>query len=138
MREKEKLLNQNDDKQNISVPVFWSVAAVCILIGLLIWFGIKNPNVFSNVRDLTITLIAFLFFVISTALAVLFFYLSSRISDAKAAIDQAMTKADGKVEELGDKITEILKQILEPVFDTKSKKAGILNIFRTMKENKEK
>ena len=138
MRDNEKIRNISDDKQNIYKPVIIVTLILSVVIGCFIWFGIKNPNVFSNVRDFTITLIAFLFFVISTALAVLFFYLSSRISDAKAAIDQAMTKADGKVEELGDKITEILKQILEPVFDTKSKKAGVLNIFRTMKENKEK
>ena len=138
MRNNEKIRNISDDKQNIYKPVMIVTLILAVVIGCFIWFGIKNPNVFSNVRDLTITLIAFLFFVISTALAVLFFYLSSRISDAKAAIDQAMTKADGKVEELGDKITEILKQILEPVFDTKSKKAGVLNIFRAMKENKEK
>ena len=138
MRDNEKIRNISDDKQNIYKPVMIVTLILAVVIGCFIWFGIKNPNVFSNVRDLTITLIAFLFFVISTALAVLFFYLSSRISDAKAAIDQAMTKADGKVEELGDKITEILKQILEPVFDTKSKKAGVLNIFRAMKENKEK
>ncbi len=138
MRDNEKIRNISDDKQNIYKPVIIVTIILAVVIGCFIWFGIKNPNVFSNVRDLTITLIAFLFFVISTALAVLFFYLSSRISDAKAAIDQAMTKADGKVEELGDKITEILKQILEPVFDTKSKKAGVLNIFRAMKENKEK
>ena len=138
MRDNEKIRNISDDKQNIYKPVVIVTLILAVVIGCFIWFGIKNPNVFSNVRDLTITLIAFLFFVISTALAVLFFYLSSRISDAKAAIDQAMTKADGKVEELGDKITEILKQILEPVFDTKSKKAGVLNIFRAMKENKEK
>ena len=138
MRDNEKIRNISDDKQNIYKPVVIVTLILAVVIGCFIWFGIKNPNVFSNVRDLTITLITFLFFVISTALAVLFFYLSSRISDAKAAIDQAMTKADGKVEELGDKITEILKQILEPVFDTKSKKAGVLNIFRAMKENKEK
>lgn len=138
MRDNEKIRNISDDKQNIYKPVMIVTLILAVVIGCFIWFGIKNPNVFSNVRDFTITLITFLFFVISTALAVLFFYLSSRISDAKAAIDQAMTKADGKVEELGDKITEILKQILEPVFDTKSKKAGVLNIFRAMKENKEK
>ena len=138
MRDNEKIRNISDDRQNIYKPVIIVTLVLAVVIGCFIWFGIKNPNVFSNVRDFTITLIAFLFFVIGTALAVLFFYLSSRISDAKTAIDQAMTKADGKVEELGDKITEILKQILEPVFKKKKKKAGILNIFRTMKENKEK
>lgn len=138
MRDNEKIRNISDDKQNIYKPVIIVTLILAVVIGCFIWFGIKNPNVFSNVRDFTITLFAFLFFVISTALAVLFFYLSSRINDAKAAIDQAMTKADGKVEELGGKITEILKQILEPVFDTKSKKAGVLNIFKAMKENKEK
>lgn len=138
MRDNEKIRNISDDKQNIYKPVIIVTLILAVVIGCFIWFGIKNPNVFSNVRDFTITLIAFLFFVIGTALAVLFFYLTSRINNAKTAIDQAMTKADGKVEELGEKITEILIQILEPVFNTKSKQAGVLNIFRAIKENKEK
>ena len=138
MRDNEKIRNISDDKQNVYKPVIIVTLIVAVVIGCFIWFGIKNPKVFSNIRDLTISLIAFVFFIIGTALAVLFFYLSSRIDDAKNSIDQAMNKADGKVEELGDKISEILIKILEPVFDTKSRKAGILDMFRTMKENKEK
>lgn len=138
MRDNEKVRNVSDDKQNVYKPVIIVTLILAIVIGCFIWFGIKNPNVFSNIRDLTITLIAFLFFIIGTVLAVLFFYLSSRIEDARTAIDQAMDKADGKVEELGGKISEILIKILEPVLDTKSRKAGILDIFKSMKENKEK
>ena len=138
MRDNEKVRNVSDDKQNVYKPVIIVTLILAIVIGCFIWFGIKNPNIFSNIRDLTITLIAFLFFIIGTVLAVLFFYLSSRIEDARTAIDQAMDKADGKVEELGGKISEILIKILEPVLDTKSRKAGILDIFKSMKENKEK
>ena len=138
MRDNEKVRNVSDDKQNVYKPVIIVTLILAIVIGCFIWFGIKNPNVFSNIRDLTITLIAFLFFIIGTVLAVLFFNLSSRIEDARTAIDQAMDKADGKVEELGGKISEILIKILEPVLDTKSRKAGILDIFKSMKENKEK
>ena len=137
MRDNEKVRNVSDDKQNVYKPVIIVTLIVAVVIGCFIWFGIKNPKVFSNIRDLTISLIAFVFFIIGTALSVLFFYLSSRIDGAKNSIDQAMNKADGKVEELGDKISEILIKILEPVFDAKSKKAGILDIFKTIKENKE-
>ena len=133
MREDEKIRNLSDDKQNIYKPIIIAAIILALLIGCYIWFGIKNPNVFSNIRDLTITVFAFLFFIVSTVLAVLFFYLSGRIEDAKKEIDKAMNKADGKVEELGDKITEILIKILEPVFDTTSKKAGILNIISMLK-----
>lgn len=133
MREDEKIRNITDDRQNVYKPIIIVTVILAVLIGCFIWFGIKNPNVFSNVRDFTITMLAFVFFIISTVLAVLFFYLSSRIEDAKKEIDQAMDKADGKVEELGDKVSEILVKILEPVFDTTSKKAGILNIISMLK-----
>ena len=133
MREDDKVRNLSDDRQNIYKPIIIVTVILAVLIGCFIWFGIKNPKVFSNIRDLTITLFAFLFFVISTLLAVLFFYLSGRIGNAKKEIDQAMNTADGKVEELGNKISEILIKILEPVFDTTSKKAGILNIISMLK-----
>lgn len=133
MREDEKIRNLSDDRQNVYKPIIIVTVVLAILIGCFIWFGVKNPNVFSNVRDLTITLFAFVFFVINTVLAVLFFYLSGRLEYSKKEIDQAMNKADGKVEELGDKISEILVKILEPVFDTTSKKAGILNIISMLK-----
>ena len=133
MREDEKIRNLSDDRQNVYKPIIIVTVVLAILIGCFILFGVKNPNVFSNVRDLTITLFAFVFFVINTVLAVLFFYLSGRLEYSKKEIDQAMNKADGKVEELGEKISEILVKILEPVFDTTSKKAGILNIISMLK-----
>ena len=133
MREDEKIHNITDDRKNIYKPVIVVTVILAVLISSFIWFGIKYPKVFSNMRDLTISLFAFVFFVISTVLGILFFYLSARIEDAKKEIDQAMNKADGKVEELGDKVSEILIKILEPVFDTTSKKAGILNIISMLK-----
>ena len=133
MRGDEIIQNKIDDKQNIYKPIIIVTVILLCIIGCFIWLGIKNPVVFSNIRDLTITLIAFLFFIIGVTLAILFFYFASKIEDARVEIDQALSKADGKVEDLGDKITEILKKILDPVFASKSNKAGILNVFKIFK-----
>ena len=133
MRENEKILNQEDDKKNIDVPVRCAVIGVCLLIGLLIWFGVKDPELFGKIRDFCITLIVFLLFLINTAAAILFFFLSSRIGSARTALDQALTNADGKVEELADKTIIILKKILEPFIKVKAEKAGILTIFSKRK-----
>lgn len=133
MRENEKIRNEIEDKQNVIKPVIIVTVILAVIIGCYIWLGIKEPKVFSNIRDLTITMITVMFFIISTVLAVLFFYLSAKIEDARTAIDQAMTTADGKVEELGDKITEILKQILEPIYESQSAIAGVMNVLKILK-----
>ena len=133
MRDNEKILNREDEKRNIFRPVICAVAAVCLLIGLLIWFGVKKPELFGKMRDLAVVLVIFFFFIINTAAAVLFFILSSRIGSARDALDKAITFADGKVEELADKVADILRMILEPFIRAESEKAGILSIFSKKK-----
>lgn len=129
MRENEKKLNLADDKKSIQTPVGLA-AAVFILLGcFLAWLAVKKPEALSGLRDLLITLFVFLLFVIGIVLTVLMFLLSSRIDGAKVKIDEVISSADGKTEELADKITEILKSILNPFIEAKSRNSGIKHLF---------
>ncbi|MBQ4513584.1 MAG: hypothetical protein II969_11375 [Anaerolineaceae bacterium] len=133
MRESEKIKNMQDDKKHIDRPVIWVTAILIVIIGIMIWFGVRNPVVFSAIRDFLITFLALLFFILGVALSVLCFLLISKINIAKIKIDEAVTFADGKVVVLGEKIEEILKQILEPVIKAQSETAGFLHIFSKRK-----
>ena len=129
MSENEKKLNLADDKKSIQTPVGLA-AAVFILLGcFLAWLAVKKPEALSGLRDLLITLFVFLLFVIGIVLTVLMFLLSSRIDGAKVKIDEVISSADGKTEELADKITEILKSILNPFIEAKSRNSGIKHLF---------
>ena len=134
MRDNEKILNQKDVKKSIFLPVLFAAAAVCLLIGLLIFFGVKDPELFDKIRDLAVTLIVLVFLVINTAAAVLFFILSPKINGARTSLDQILSSADGKVEELADKVIVVLKKILEPFITVKTEKAGVLSILSRKKE----
>ncbi len=133
MRENEKKLNVQDDENNIDAPIFWLTAFLVLLIGIMIWFGIKRPVIFGNIRDFLITMAAAVSFLISIVLAFLFFFLASRIKGARKQVDEALATADGKVEELALEIEKILRKILEPLIGMQSKKAGILHIFQRKK-----
>ena len=129
MRENEKKLNLADDKKSIQTPVGLA-AAVFILLGcFLAWLAVKKPEALAGLRDLLITLFVFLLFVIGIVLTVLMFLLSSRIDGAKVKIDEVVSSADGKTEELADKITEILKSILNPFIEAKARNSGIKHLF---------
>ena len=104
MRESEKIKNMQDDKKHIDRPVIWVTAILIVIIGIMIWFGVRNPVVFSAIRDFLITFLALLFFILGVALSVLCFLLISKINIAKIKIDEAVTFADGKVVVLGEKI----------------------------------
>lgn len=134
MRENEKIKNVQDDKKNIERPVIYVTIILIAIIGVMIWLGIRNPVIFSTVRDFLITFTVLFFFVLGAAISVLCFFLSSRINDAKIKIDDAVTTADGKVVELGEKIEDILKKILEPVIQAESETAGFLHIFSKKKK----
>ena len=136
MRDSEKIKNEADDNKNILKPIIIVTVILLLIAGAFIWFGIKNPAVFSNVRDLTITLCALLMFILGIVITVLCIILTSRIKSAMIQIDDALSNADGKIEELGYKVTEILKKILIPIFNLKTNEAGIVNTFNT--ENKER
>lgn len=129
MRENEKVLNSVDDKKNIERPIILIVCILVLLVGCLVWFGISQPALFGKIRDLLITLFAFVFFLLGTAAAVLCFFLSSNINNAKVKIDEALSNADGKIEELADKITEILYKIADPVINAKAKESSFFQIF---------
>ena len=129
MRENEKKLNLADDQKNIQTPVWLAAAAFVLLAGFLAWLAVKKPGAVSGIRDLLITLFVFLLFVIGIVLTVLMIFLSSRIDGAKVKIDEVLSTADGKTEELADKITEILRSILNPFIEAKSRGSGFKQLF---------
>ncbi len=129
MKDEELIKNKADDKKNIYRPVCISVAVFIAIIAILIWVGVSKQYLYNNIRDFIITANVFLLFIINAAIAVLCFFLASRIDDAKVEINRVLSEADGKVEELADKIIDILKKILEPFIAMRSRSAGIVNIF---------
>ena len=129
MRENEKKLNMADDRKNIQTPVWIAAAVFILLAGFLAWLAVKMPGAVSGIRDLLITLFVFLLFVIGIVLTVLMFFLSSRIDSAKIRIDEVISSADGKTEELADRITDILRSILNPFIEAKSRGSGFRQLF---------
>lgn len=129
MRETEINKNKEEETKQIRYPVWIAFFAVFILTAVMIWFGVKDPVLFAKLRDLLISLTAVFLFVIGAALAVLFFILAGKVRESRNSIDNAMSQADGKVEELADKITEIMKTILKPFIQVQSNKAGISGLF---------
>ena len=129
MRENEKKLNIADDQKNIQTPVWLAAVVFVILAGVLAWLAVKKPEAVASIRDLLITLFVFLLFVIGIILTALMFFLSSRIDGAKVKIDEVVSTADGKTEELADKITDILRSILNPFIEAKSKSSGFKQLF---------
>ncbi len=133
MRENDKNLNAQDDQKHIVTPVIWAAVSVAVLIGILIWFGVKDPVIFGDIRDLLITSVSIVLFLIGTVLAALCFILASRLKDARKQVDESLSKADGKVEELAVKIEEILRNILNPFIQAKAKTAGIMHLLHRKK-----
>jgi len=133
MRDTEKIKNKADNSRTIDAPIKAAVFVVIALVTVLIWFGIKDPLLYGKIRDLVIFLTSVLLFLLGSALAVLFFFLSSKIEEAKGKLDQLLSRADIKIEELAEKVAEILRAILQPVIEAQSRKAGILHIFAKSK-----
>lgn len=129
MRETEINKNKEEETKQIRYPVWIAFFAVFILTAVMIWFGVKDQVLFAKLRDLLISLTAVFLFVIGAALAVLFFIFAGKVRESRNAIDNAMSQADGKVEELADKITELMKTILKPFIQVQSNKAGISGLF---------
>ena len=135
MRENDKIKNREDERQ-IELPVWIAVSGIILIVAALAWFGTKQPMIINNVRDFIITFIAVLFFLIGTVLAILFFILASKLGDAREKIDDILTKADGKTEELADKITDVFRSILQPFIEVKSGRSGILQVLTKGKAEK--
>ena len=129
MRENEKKMNLADDRKSVETPVLIAAAVFVLLIGFLAWLAVKQPGAVSGIRDLLITLFVFLLFLIGIVLTVLMIILTSRIDGAKVKIDEVISSADGKTEELADKVTEILKSILDPFIEAKSRNSGLKGLF---------
>ena len=129
MRENEKKMNMADDRKSVETPVLIAAAVFVLLIGFLAWLAVKQPVAVSGIRDLLITLFVFLLFLIGIVLTVLMIILTSRIDGAKVKIDEVISSADGKTEELADKVTEILKSILDPFIEAKSRNSGLKGLF---------
>lgn len=130
MNTKNEVRQAKENEKYVDRPIVIVIACLILLIGCLVYFGIKDRAVLLCVRDLVITICAFLLFVLGTALAVLFFILARKVDDAKVDIAGVLKMADGKIEELAEKITDILRMILNPFIEMKSKNAGVLRVFK--------
>ena len=62
MRGNEKIKNTQDDRINVERPVILITAALIAIVGIFVWLGIRNPVIFSTVRDFLITFSALFFF----------------------------------------------------------------------------
>ena len=134
MRENELKNNQTEENEKIRRPVWIAFCVVAAITLVLIFVGIKDPDAVKSIRDLTITLAIFILFVLGAAVAVLSFFLSSKIETARGQIDETLSQADGKVEELADRVTDLLKSILSPFVHFSSNRAGISNVISERKE----
>ncbi len=130
MNTEKEIRQAKENEKYVDRPVVFVVAGLILTIGCLVYFGIKNRAVLLCVRDLIISICAFLLFVIGLVLAILCFFLSNKIDDAKAAIADALKLADGKVEILAENITEIFRMILNPFLEMKSRSAGVLRVLK--------
>lgn len=130
MNTKNEVRQAKENEKYVDRPIVIVIACLILLIGCLVYFGIKDRAVLLCVRDLVITICAFLLFVLGTALAVLCFLLARKVDDAKVDIAGVLKMADGKIEELAEKITDILRMILNPFIEMKSKNAGVLRVFK--------
>ena len=133
MRENEQIRNMKEDKESIHRPVILVTVLLVILIGVMIWFGWKEPKIFSNVRDFIITFTVFIMFLIWLLAAVLCIFLTSRLKDGRVKLDEVLSKADGSIEEIGAKIESILMDILNPIIDTMAKSRGFMSLFSRKK-----
>lgn len=133
MRENEQIRNMKEDKESIHRPVILVTVLLVILIGVMIWFGWKEPKIFSNVRDFIITFTVFIMFLIWLLAAVLCIFLTSRLKDGRVKLDEVLSKADGSIEEIGAKIEIILMDILNPIIDAMAKSRGFMSLFSRKK-----
>ncbi|MBQ6342797.1 MAG: hypothetical protein IJI41_06720 [Anaerolineaceae bacterium] len=126
---KENQTKIEEEKKFIQLPIVIICLVLVVIIGIFIFFGVKNTDIFKDIRDLTITLITFIMFIINLLFIILCFMLTSKIDVAKLEIRKLLEKADVEMDVIADKITKILRSILDPVIKAESKKAGLLSLF---------
>lgn len=118
-----------EEKKFIKLPIIITCLVLVIIIGIFIYFGVNRTDIFKSVRDLTITLVTFILFIINLLMIVLCFIITSKIDVAKSEIKKLLEKVDVEIDVLADKITNILRDILNPIIKAESKKAGLLSLF---------
>lgn len=118
-----------EEKKFIKLPIIITCLVLVIIIGIFIYFGVNRTDIFKSVRDLTITLVTFILFIINLLMIVLCFIITSKIDVAKSEIKKLLEKVDDEIDVLADKITNILRDILNPIIKAESKKAGLLSLF---------
>jgi len=118
-----------EEKKFIKLPIIITCLVLVIIIGIFIYFGVNRTDIFKSVRDFTITLVTFVLFIINLLMIVLCFIITSKIDVAKSEIKKLLEKVDVEIDVLADKITNILRDILNPIIKAESKKAGLLSLF---------
>ena len=124
-----KEIFRDEKNRSVFLPLILSILIVAVLVGCFIWLGIRKPDVFASVRDFILTMFLLSFFLLGAVISVLCFLIASKIDTAILKIRELLNTADGKVEELAEKIVEILRKILDPVVAAKSKTSGFFQLF---------
>ncbi len=130
MREEFVEQSKKDDNENIKKHVSWAWVIFIVLVAAVSVGAVVYGFPVGNIRDLLLTLLIVIMFIINIVLIWLYVMTTEKIGTAKVEIIKAAQAADGKTEELTDRIAEIMERVLDPVVDLKSFGAGIKNIFR--------
>ncbi len=130
MREEFVEQSKKDDNKNINSRIAWAWVLFVVLAAAVIVGAVVYGLPVGNIRDLLLTLLIVILFAVNVVLIWLYVTTTEKIKTAKTEIIKAAETADGKTEELTDRIAEIMKRVLSPVVDLKSFGAGIKNIFR--------
>ena len=133
MRANDEKLNSEEDRKQVIRPVIAAVLVFTLLSACFVWLAVKQPNALISLRDLLVTLVIFILFVLGIILTIVFIILAGRVGGARTQIDQVLSTADGKIEELADKVTDLLRAILNPFLEMKSRSAGLLHILSRKK-----
>ncbi len=130
MREEFVEQSKKDDNKNIKSRITWAWVLFVVLAAAVIVGAVVYGLPVGNIRDLLLTLLIVILFAVNVVLIWLYVTTTEKIKTAKIEIIKAAEMADGKTEELTDRIAEIMKRVLSPVVDLKAFGAGIKNIFR--------
>ena len=128
MEEKNISNNYENEQKQVATPIIIVSAVLVVLVAVMIWFGIKEPAIFEDIRDLIITLTVFVMIIVTAAIAVLCFFLNSKVDDAKAQLTPLIHSADGKIEEIAEKTADVIETLMHPLVAFKAKRSSIWDI----------
>ena len=115
---------ENEQKQ-VARPIIIVSSILAVLVAVMVWFGIKEPAIFEDIRDLIIVLTVFVLIIVTGALAVLCFILNSKVDAAKAQLTPLLQNADGKIEEIAEKTADVIETLMNPLVEFKARRGSV-------------